>query len=121
MISGTFNEWFTLAHKTRTSDGQGGSTFTYTVYADRGAGTGEHGRMSHLGKGSSKSSEPNIGSQLEGWVSHLFFCRAGVAIERGDQITDEAGVNYLVIAVRKPSARPARHIEAECREVQEGN
>jgi hypothetical protein len=115
LIGGTFNEWFTLAHKVRTPDGQGGSTFTFTQYAS------EHGRMSHLGKGSSKSSEPNIGGQLEGWVSHLFFCRAGVAIERGDQITDEAGVNYLVIAIRKPSARPTRHIEAECREVQLGN
>ncbi|MGA9723310.1 MAG: hypothetical protein WBQ86_12710 [Candidatus Binatus sp.] len=115
MIGGTFNEWFQLAHKVRTADGQGGSTFTYLNYAS------EHGRMSHLGKGSSKSSEPNIGEQLEEWVSHLFFCRAGVAIARGDQITDEGGTNYLVLAIRKPSARPIRHIEAECREVEAGN
>ena len=114
MIGGTFNEWFTLAHKSRTADTQGGFTFTYALY-----GT-EHGRMSHLGKGSGKGGEPNIGEQLEEWEAHIFFCRAGVPIQRGDQITDEGGINYLVLAVRRPSARPIRHIEAECREVQQG-
>jgi hypothetical protein len=114
MIAGTFNEWFTLAHKSRTSDGQGGFTFSFVTYAT------EHGRMSHLGKGSSRSPEPNIGSQLEEWEAHIFYCRNGVAIQRGDQITDSSGVNYLVLGLRRPSARPIRHIEAECREVQQG-
>ncbi len=114
MIGGTFNEWFALAHKHRTADGQGGFTYTYVNYAT------EHGRMSHLGKGSGKGREPNIGSQLEEWESHIFYVRAGVALERGDQITDEAGINYLALGIRRPSARPIRHIEAECREVQQG-
>jgi len=115
MIAGTFNEWFTLAHRVRTSDGQGGFTQSYaTAYAT------ERGRMSHLGRASSKSSEPLIGEQLEEFVSHLFYCRSAVALERGDQVTDSAGVTYLVLALRRPSAFPRRHIEAECREVQQG-
>jgi len=115
MISGTFNEWFTLAHKVRAADGQGGFTFSYVTYAT------EHGRMSHLGRGTSRAQEPNIGEQLEEWQSHLFYCRQGVALERGDQITDSSGVVYLVLGLRRPSAKPIRQIEAECREVQDGN
>jgi hypothetical protein len=114
MIAGTFNEWFTLRHKARASDGQGGWTYAWTQYAT------ERGRMSRLGRGASRSEERAIGPQLQEWVSHIFFCRPGVLIERGDQITDSAGVNYLVLAVRAPSAKPARHLEAECREVQQG-
>jgi hypothetical protein len=114
MIAGTFNEWFTLCHKTRASDGQGGWIYTWTQYAT------ERGRMSRLGHAASRSEEHAIGPQLQEWVSHIFFCPPGVLIERGDQITDSAGVNYLVLAVRAPSAKPARHLGAECREVQQG-
>ncbi len=115
MIAGTFNEWFTLAHRTRSADGQGGFIESYaTTYAT------EHGRMSHLGKNSSRSQERHMEGQLEEWISHIFYCRPGVPIQRGDQITDSGGVKYLVLATRTPSARPARHIEAECREVQQG-
>jgi len=114
MIAGTFNEWFTLYHKTRTSDGQGGSTYSWTQYAT------ERGRMSHLGRAASKSQEREVGQELAEWITHIFFCRPGVPVERGDQITDSSGVSYLVLAVRAPSAKPARHLEAECREVQQG-
>ncbi len=115
MIAGTFNEWFTLYHKTRASDGQGGWTYSFTQYAS------ERGRMSRLGRGSSRGEEHAMGQQLQEWMSHIFFCRPGVPIERGDQITDSSGVKYLVLAVRAPSAKPPRHLEAECREVQQGN
>ena len=114
MIGGAFNEWFTLCHKSRSGDGQGGWTYTWAQYAT------EHGRMSRLGKGAAKSEERVIGAQLQEWASHLFFCRPGTGVERGDQITDSAGVNYLVLAVRAPSAKPPRHLECECREVQQG-
>lgn len=115
MIAGTFNEWFTLAHRVRTPDGQGGFIDTYpTPYAT------ERGRMSHLGKTSSKSQEREIGEQLVEWVNQIFYCRFGVAIVRGDQITDSLGVNYLVLAVRTPSALPRSHVEAECRQVEAG-
>lgn len=114
MIAGTFNEWFTLYHKARSGDGQGGWTYMWTQYAT------ERGRMSRLGRGASKSQERRVGEQLEEWASHVFFCRPGVAIERGDQVTDSSGLNYLVLLVRMPSAKPARHLEAECREVQKG-
>ena len=114
MIAGTFNEWFTLAHKVRTSDGQGGFTLSYVTYAT------EHGRMSRLGRATSRGSEPNIGEQLEEWQMHVFYCRAGVALERGDQITDSSGIVYLVLGLRRPSMKPVRHMEAECREVQQG-
>jgi hypothetical protein len=114
MIAGTFNEWFTLYRKTRTPDTMGGSTYVWTQYAT------ERGRMSHLGKAASKSEESDIGAQLQEWVSHMFYCRSGVPIQRGDQVTDSSAVSYLVLAVRHPSARPARHIECECREVQQG-
>jgi hypothetical protein len=114
MIAGTFNEWFTLAHKTRTGDGQGGWTYTWAQYAT------ERGRLSRMGRGDAKSEERTIGAQLQEWASHLFFCRPAVPVERGDQITDSSGVNYLVLAVRSPSAIPRRHLECECREVQAG-
>lgn len=114
MIAGTFNEWFTLAHRVRTPDGLGGFAFSYSEYAT------ERGRMSHLGKAASKSQEREIGQQLQEWVSQIFYCRFGVAIVRGDQITDSSGVNYLVLAVRTPSALPRNHIEAECRQVEAG-
>lgn len=114
MIAGTFNEWFTLAHKVRTSDGQGGFTFAWQTYAT------ERGRMSHLGRETTAGQEPRIGEQLVQWETHVFYCRAGVAIERGDQITDSSGIVYLVLGLRRPSAKPVGHIEAECREVQQG-
>jgi hypothetical protein len=114
MIAGTFNEWFTLAHATRTPDGQGGFVVTHVTYAT------ERGRMSHLGKTSSKSQERLIGEQLTEWISEIFYCRFGVPIVRDDIITDSNGVAYLVLAVRTPSALPRNHIEAECREVQQG-
>jgi len=114
VIGGAFNEWFTLCRKSRSSDGQGGWTYAWTQYAT------EHGRMSRLGKGTAKSQEVNLGGQLQEWASHLLFCRAGAGIERGDQVTDSSGVNYLVLAVRAPSAAPHRHTECECREVQTG-
>jgi hypothetical protein len=114
MIAGTFNEWFTLFHKSRAGDGQGGFTYSWVQYA------AERGRMSRLGRGAAKSEERNIGEQLEAWASHLFYCRPSVPIERGDQVTDSAGVNYLVLVVRAPSARPYRHLECECRELQAG-
>jgi hypothetical protein len=118
MIAGTFNEWFTLSHRTRTSDGQGGWTEAYVDYAGGTAGgNGEHARLTLLGKAAGKSQEMRMGPQLEEWVSHMFFCRMGVAIERGDRITDSRGVRYLVLGVREPSHN---HIEAECREVQHG-
>ncbi len=71
MIGGAFNEWFTLCHKSRASDGQGGWTYIWAQYAT------EHGRMSRLGKGAAKSQERIIGAQLQEWASHLFFCRPG--------------------------------------------
>lgn len=113
MIAGLFNAWFTLAHRSRTADGSGGFTESYaSSYAT------ERGRMSMLGKTSGRSQERQIGQQLTEWVSHMFYCRTGVPIERGDQITDDNGVNYLVLAVRQPTK--GNHIEAECREVQQG-
>ncbi len=114
MIAGAFNEWFTLCRKSRSSDGQGGWTYVWSQYAT------EHGRMSRLGRDAAKSQEREIGAQLQEWASHLLFCRAGAGIERGDQITDSSGVNYLVLAVRAPSAMPRRQLECECREVQSG-
>ncbi len=114
MIAGAFNEWFTLYHKSPVADGQGGWTYTWTQYAT------ERGRMSWLGRAASKSEERLVGPQLQEWASHLFFCRPGVPIERGDQVSDSSGVNYLVLVVRTPSATPRRHLECECREVQQG-
>ncbi len=115
MISGTFNEWFELAHKVRTSDGQGGFTFAWISYAK------ERGRMSHLGRETTAGQEPRIGEQLVEWETHVFYCRDAVPIERGDQITDSKGIVYLALGLRRPSAKPARHIEVECREVQQGD
>ncbi len=116
MIAGTFNEWLTLQHKTQTDDGQGGSTFSYSNYAT------ERGRMSHLGRGSSKSEEVRFGGQLQERVSHIAYLRPGMfgTIARGDRIIDEAGTNYEVLAIRAPSAKPRRQVEVECREVQAG-
>lgn len=117
MIAGSFNEWFTLAHKQRTSDGQGGFAFAFVQYAK------ERGRMSRLGRGTSAGKELNIGEQLQEWEMHIFYGRPGLlgTIQRGDQVTDSNGVNYLVTAIRHPTARPIRQVEAECREVQPGS
>lgn len=114
MIAGTFNEWFTLQHRVRTADGQGGYTYTLATYAT------ERGRMSHLGRGSSKSEERSIGGGLQEWTSMILYLRAGVAIERGDNVIDSAALAYEVLAVRYPSAKPVNHIEAECRLVEKG-
>lgn len=103
-----FNGSFALANRVRTSDGAGGWTESFgAAYAT------ERGRMS-----AASGNERQTGPQLEDWISHIFFCRPGVAIQRGDQITGPDGRIYDVVAVRRPS--PGRHIEADCREVQHG-
>ena len=118
MIAGTLNEWFTLSHRTRTSDAQGGWNEAYVDYAGGTAGgPGERCRMSLLGRSAGKSDERRMGPQLEEWVSHILFLRLGVPIERGDRVTDSSGTQYLVLAVRTSSHK---HLEAECREVQHG-
>ena len=114
MIAGTFNEWFTLQHRVRAGDGQGGFTYTLSTYAT------ERGRMSHLGRGSSKSSEREIGGGMQEWTPMILYLRAAVAIVRGDNVIDSAGLAYQVLAVRYPSAMPRNHIEAECRVVEKG-
>lgn len=116
MIAGTFNEWLTLQHKAQTDDGQGGVTFAYSTYAT------ERGRVSHLGRASSKSSEVHFGQQLQEWVSDIIYLRPGLygTLTRGDRIVDSSGITYEVLAVRHPSAMPRRHVEVECREVQAG-
>jgi hypothetical protein len=116
MIAGTFNEWMTLQHKAQADDGQGGITFSFVTYAT------ERGRMSHLGRGSSKSDEVRFGSQLQERIAHICYLRPGMfgVVARGDRIIDEAGTTYEVMAIRTPSAKPRRQVEAECREVQTG-
>jgi len=37
--------------------------------------------------------------------AHIFYLPHGVAIPRGDQITDEAGINYLVLGIQKAEPR----------------
>jgi Phage head-tail joining protein len=100
-----FNGTFTLAHPSRTADGQGGFTVAFVNYS-----TTERGRMS-----AASDNEVRMGAQLEERITHVFFCRVGAGVVKDDQITDSNGVNYLVLGVKTPSGH---HIEAQCREVQ---
>jgi head-tail adaptor len=102
-----FNDLFTIARKSRSSDGQGGWTESFA-----NIGT-EPGRIRPA-----SAREREAARRLESEVTHVMYVRPGANVKRGDRATGRIGTQFELLDVRRPSQ--GHHLECDCREVQGG-
>jgi len=100
------NNTFSVSRVTRTSDGMGGWSISYTPQDD------VLGRMRPA-----TTAERTIAQQQQRELTHVLYVRATSDVQRGDLVTGD-GVTVEVLGVREPS-RADHHDEIDCREVQQ--
>lgn len=105
LIDMLYNHVYTVARRTRASDGQGGWSETWKTVVSIA------GRMRPA-----SAPERVAADQRQAQISHVLYCGPDTNILRGDRVTGQDRV-WEVIAVREPS-HAAHHLEVDCAETQ---
>lgn len=100
------NNIFTIYRRTRTSDGQGGWTITYSEVEDA------EGRIRPA-----SSEERSVAQQEERDITHVLYLLTTADVERGDLVV-YGDLQVEVLGVREPSLA-GHHLEVDCLETQE--
>lgn len=106
---------FTIKRRVRRHDGHGGWGFVYEEHAT------ERGRLGlrMLSFRDRERSDVTVGRKSRAEISYTGYFRSDADIARSDLIVSDAGIEFEVLSVRRPSG-PARRTELLLKETQRG-